>query len=103
MESYTSWGEFLGKLEDNNPCAKQSAVWGRDFVEYKDCEEYQKPLSGVDLLIHGHTPVKAPLKVGNRLHIDTGLVYGKHLTIYEMDSEEVFTFKLIDKVEEKIV
>lgn len=97
MESYASWDDFLGKLEDNNPYAKQAAVWGRDFVEYKDCEEYQKPLDGVDLLIHGHTPVKAPLKVGNRLHIDTGLVYGKHLTIYEMDSEEVFTFDLVDK------
>ena len=96
-ESYASWEDFLEKLESNNPYCKQDAVWGRDFVEYKDYEEYQKPLEGVDLLVHGHTPVKAPLKVGNRLHIDTGLVYGKHLTIYEIDSEEAHTFGLVDK------
>ena len=94
-ESYESWQDFLGKLEDNNPYCKQGAVWDRDFVQYKEYEEYQKPLEGIDLLVHGHTPVKEPLQVGNRLHIDTGLVYGKHLTIYEFDESQFHNFDLV--------
>jgi len=94
---YQTWDNFLVALEDNNPYTKQAAVWDRCFVEYKDYEEYQKPLEGVDLLVHGHTPVKAPLKVGNRLHIDTALVYGKYLTVYEIDKEEFHSFDLVDK------
>lgn len=94
---YGTWENFLGTLEDNNPYCKQGAVWERCFVEYKDYREYQKPLEGVDLLVHGHTPVKSPLKVGNRLHIDTGLVYGWYLTIYELDKEKAHNFDLVDK------
>tara|TARA_R110000787_G_scaffold44901_7_gene109826 strand:+ start:4624 stop:5343 length:720 start_codon:yes stop_codon:yes gene_type:complete len=78
-----TWGEFILALENNNPAAKFECVWLRDYVEYKDYEEYQVPLKGIDFTIHGHTPVKEPLMVGNRLHIDTGLVYGKYLTITE--------------------
>lgn len=78
-----TWDEFILALENNNPAAKFECVWLRDFVEYKDHEGYQAPLVGIDFTIHGHTPVKEPLMVGNRLHIDTGLVYGKYLTITE--------------------
>lgn len=83
-ESFNSWLEFYERLDAGNTALEQECVWMRDYVEYKEYVDYQKPLVGIDMLIHGHTPVKEPMLVGNRLHIDTGLVYGKHLSIVEL-------------------
>lgn len=93
-----TWDEFIHALEDNSPTVKFECVWLRNYIEYKDWEEYKKPLEGVDFTIHGHTPVKEPLMVGNRLHIDTGLVYGKYLTITEaIDGDfKHHTFNLVE-------
>lgn len=97
-----TWDDFIQALEINNPAAKFECVWVRDFIEYKD--HYQdKPLKGIDYTIHGHTPVKEPTMVGNRLHIDTGLVYGKYLTITEALGNGEFEhhkFDLQDKQDE---
>lgn len=83
-ESFKSWQDFYDTLDQGNTNLEQECVWMRDYVEFAKCNGYQEPLEGVDMLIHGHTPVKEPLLVGNRLHIDTGLVYGKYLSIVEL-------------------
>ena len=81
-EEFETWDYFVSNL--NNHRLKQESVWNRNFVEYLDSTFYNsKNVQGIDYVIHGHTPVKEPLWVANRLHIDTGLVYGKHLTIAE--------------------
>lgn len=81
-EEFETWDYFVSQL--GNKTLRQEIVWNRNFVEYSESKFYNKKyVQGIDYVIHGHTPVKEPLWVANRLHIDTGLVYGKHLTIAE--------------------
>lgn len=91
-QDFKSWEEFVGVVDITmSKYLLQSIVWDREYVEFKQCKDFQIPLEGVRYTIHGHTPVKEPLLVGNRWHIDTGLVYGKYLTIAEVvDGELVF-------------
>lgn len=39
----------------------------------------------IDLTIHGHTPLDAPLLLGNALFIDTGCFQGGPLTLLEAE------------------
>lgn len=96
-QDFKSWDDFIAGVEIGTSWLLQSCVWDREFVEYKQCKDFQVPLAGVRYTIHGHTPVKEPLLVGNRWHIDTGLVYGKYLTIAEVvDGElEFHKFELV--------
>ena len=41
------------------------------------------------LVVHGHTPVDAPLHAGNRVNLDTGAGYGKQLTAARFDGAEI--------------
>lgn len=83
-DAFDTWQHFYKTLEEGNSALERESVWMRDYVEYKDHEHYQKPLDGIEMTIHGHSVVKEPLLVGNRLHIDTGLVYGKYLSVVEL-------------------
>lgn len=83
-QDFHCWEEFKGVLSIGNERLLSEIVWDREFVEYSKCNDFKRPLDGVKYTIHGHTPVKEPLLVGNRWHIDTGLVYGKYLTIAEV-------------------
>ncbi|THA09403.1 hypothetical protein [Rodentibacter pneumotropicus] len=38
-----------------------------------------------DMFIFGHTPVRDPLKLGNRFYIDTGAVFNGNLTLVKLD------------------
>jgi len=82
---FESWSDFTGIIKTR--CTKDlvfEIVWQREFIEYSDNKFYKDAfVLGVDFTVHGHTPIKEPMFVANRLHIDTGLVYGKHLTIAE--------------------
>lgn len=42
------------------------------------------------LIVHGHTPVKAPDLRRNRLNLDTGAGYGDPLTVAVFEGEDVF-------------
>lgn len=81
---FETWDYFVDCLKSGNKEIREACTWDREFVEYQNYPHYNKTLIGVDFTIHGHTPVKEPLMVGNRLHIDTGLVYGKYLTVTEV-------------------
>jgi len=91
-EEFNSWDEFTECLEEGNPQLVQDSTWDRTFIQH---HKYHKDnhLSGVFATIHGHTPVKVPTMVGNRFHIDTGLVYGKYFTIVEFDKGEFEIYK----------
>ena len=59
-------------------------VWIRD--------EFSKdPRDHGALVIHGHTPVDAPLHAGNHVNLDTGAGYGKPLTVAVFESTKVST------------
>jgi serine/threonine protein phosphatase 1 len=88
---FTSWEDFVDCLENDNAALKKECVWDRNFIEYHNNPHYNTVVEGVDFTIHGHTPIKQPMIIGNRVHIDTGLVYGKYLTLAEfVDSYWVF-------------
>lgn len=42
------------------------------------------------LVVHGHTPVDAPMHYGNRLNLDTGAAYGGPLTAAVFEDGQVF-------------
>ncbi len=92
---FESWSDFVNFAVNNkNKGLLHEVVWQREFVEYKDNDLYKNSIVlGVDFTVHGHTPVKDPLLVGNRWHIDTGLVYGKYLTIAELVNNELVFHK----------
>lgn len=73
-----NWPEFTARLEKDWRL-QESAVWDRYAIQYQ-CDFN---IEGVDAVIHGHTPLRNPMRLGNRYYIDTGLVYGKSLTISE--------------------
>lgn len=91
------WDAFVECLESGNKALRHHCVWDRDHVQYPDFAGHTLPVEGVDYVIHGHCVVKEPLFVGNRVHIDTGLVYGKYLTIAEVKEGE-FTFHKFTKI-----
>ena len=90
---FENWKDFVEYTVNNhNSGLIEEITWQREFIEYKNNPFYKNStVLGVDFTVHGHTVVKEPTFVANRLHIDTGLVYGKYLTIAELvDGEFVF-------------
>ena len=41
------------------------------------------------MVVHGHTPVKAPVVPHNRIAIDTGAVFGGKLTCVVLEAETI--------------
>ena len=41
------------------------------------------------VVVHGHTPLREPLVLGNRIGIDTGAVYGGRLTAAVLEGDRV--------------
>jgi serine/threonine protein phosphatase 1 len=81
----TDWDDAMYLVASKNRAMLDEIVWGREII---DCPEwYTKPeyrVTGVDWTVHGHTPVEEPVQIGNRLYIDTGLVYDSgYLTLLE--------------------
>ena len=50
---------------------RREILWGRSVIS----SEEENSISGVDLIISGHTPVDYPRFVGNQLFLDTGSGY----------------------------
>ena len=76
------WAAFLDALESapsNNKRRDllEQALWARDRIRYGD----QSEVAGLYRLYVGHTPVKHEAVLGNVHYIDTGAVFGRHLTL----------------------
>lgn len=61
-----------------DPKCQQQMMWGRKVLR---SEVDPKPVTGIDITIHGHTPVPKPRRIGNRHFIDTGAGDGERLTV----------------------
>lgn len=82
------WKAFTDQLESprSNNHAKalaETAMWSRDRIRDMD----QSGVSGLSLMFVGHTPVKQPIRLGNVCYIDTGCVFGRALTMLQIDGE----------------
>lgn len=67
----------------NKPLDWQQVVWSRQRLEGMDSGE-QAGIRGADAFYFGHTPLKQPLTIANLHYIDTGAVFGNHLTILQL-------------------
>lgn len=63
--------------------AEGDLVWIRN--EFND-----DPTDHGALVVHGHTPVDAPLHAGNHVNLDTGAGYGKPITAAAFEGTDVF-------------
>ena len=80
-----SWTDFLSRLESGDERAVEHALWSRERV----AAESSGRVSGVDLVLCGHTPTTRIVEVENVHFIDTGAVYGQfasaRLTMVEIE------------------
>jgi protein phosphatase len=50
--------------------------------------DWAKSYKGRPLIVYGHTPVRKPRMIGNTVNIDTGAVFGGHLTAFRYPERE---------------
>ena len=80
-----SWQDLISAVEKGTKSVLHSVLWDRDFVEYWDNKHYKdRIVYGVDFTVHGHTIIPRANFLSNRLHLDTGLVRGKALSVAEV-------------------
>lgn len=65
---FDSFVDFLESLYEGSKETKETALWGRDMINYN------KHITDIDFLLHGHTPIPEVLQVENRIYFDTSYV-----------------------------
>lgn len=59
----------------------RQVLWSRERLEsYGEIE-----ISGANSFIFGHTPLREPVRLGNRFYIDTGAVFNGDLTLVKLN------------------
>lgn len=76
---FDDWDETTNAFIDDN--LAMVMLWDRSIIK----GGLETQMKNVDRVYVGHTPLKESLILGNIYHIDTGCVYGKSLTIYNID------------------
>lgn len=83
------WSEFKNNIlkkdyfSESNSSTLQSALWGRSRILGKHPLKYQEIIDIHEVYL-GHTVVDSPVYKDNCIYIDTGIVFGKKLTILEV-------------------
>lgn len=78
------WRYFINTKYDQ---ILNKMIWSRDIVRASKSSttlSLVKPVEGIDLVIHGHTVIKEPMQITNRLYIDTGAVFTGKFTILKL-------------------
>lgn len=74
------WGDIASVARDEK--LQQEMLWARSRIT----RTHAPPAGGIDCTIHGHTVVRAALRRGNALFIDTGIFLpGERLTLLSLD------------------
>ena len=71
--------EWVGTRD--NISSNQVMVWGRRVLR----GNVRGTVQGVDITIHGHTPVELPTWVDNRYFLDTGAWFSGEMTLRQID------------------
>ena len=89
------WGFFTMWMDQAAPPPNDGwhhvehyALWGRDIIRGRADFKF---VAGIDRVFVGHTPVRDYAQIGNVFYIDTGAVFGRKLTMIDINSLEVFT------------
>ncbi len=64
---------------------------GRDVAGLPAHKNWAAQYRGKALVVHGHTPVSAPEWLNNTVNLDTGCVYGGHLTALRYPERETIS------------
>jgi len=73
-------GQDWNKMVEN-PKSINVMLWGRRVLSKRP----KYDVEGVDITIHGHTPIDRPVWVGNRYFMDTGAGHGQDLTVRKIN------------------
>ncbi len=66
---------------NKNPDYLERLVWDRSIIDdYRKKGNTAPAISDVDYVFHGHSPVKQPTLLNNRVYMDTGGVFNNKLT-----------------------
>ncbi|CNL09534.1 serine/threonine protein phosphatase [Yersinia frederiksenii] len=68
------------------PVNEQHVIWNRERVSYAMDGEGEE-ITGAKQFIFGHTPMNKASQFKNQLYIDTGAVFGRHLTMIKIQGE----------------
>jgi serine/threonine protein phosphatase 1 len=79
---FDSWRLLAAELSGERAYRVATAcTWSRERITSKD----DSVVAGVAGVFVGHTPVKQPVSLGNVHYIDTGAVFGRALTIVQIN------------------
>ena len=69
----TEWADFTARLAE--PAGEHAALWSRDTLGRLAQRRRggEAGVAGIDVVFHGHTPLRAPRAVANRRWLDTGV------------------------------
>ena len=87
---FNDWQKFKKSILKNDyftnykSSTLQNALWGRNRISHGQKNKKFQIVEGVDGIFLGHTVVQQPVNVQNCFYIDTGIVFGKSLTIKEL-------------------
>ena len=82
------WPDLIAALESENKSSQLAALWSRAKIDNIDITA----ISGVGLVVCGHTVTTGSTLLGNTLYIDTGACFGMSLTLYEPAVDTCHTF-----------
>lgn len=86
------WNRFTSLLQHGNQVEFDQVATAALEMRTRIYSKDEDPVTGIDLVFVGHTPVNQPMKYGNTVYIDTGAVFsGGRLTLMQMDTQEVWT------------
>lgn len=78
----TDWNEFVARLE--TPQVQDYAMWTRERVHAAKRNQNLSPITGVDHVYFGHTPLSDPVHAANMSWLDTGCFATGRLTVVEI-------------------
>lgn len=74
-------GNDWHRLRSPDKQAEEVALWARERVSFGD----DSLVANIDRVYVGHTPLERPAQLGNVHYIDTGAVFGRELTIVQIN------------------
>lgn len=81
------------EFKNANPTyMRERVLWSRAIIQgrlYTKAHEIQK---GMSITYCGHTPIDDVVRKGAQVYIDTGIVFGNHLTMVEHSAQKIIKY-----------
>jgi serine/threonine protein phosphatase 1 len=99
-----NWKQFISSIAHDKTVVEY-ALWSRQRFKQLQLVGRTMPISGIDLVVFGHTPVSRVIQQANIYYIDTGACYPQdsqlgHLTLLEI-GKTIKAYTLTVKAQDK--